>query len=191
MRPQIQDVLVTAARYSNITVADLIGPSKCKCFSRPRQIAMYVARLVTDLSSPQIGIAFGRRDHSTVLHSERVIGELVATDPQILLAVNSIRGRLNKDFFGAAQNLTLAEIRARSNAEWAVCKFLGWVATGRLPEPPKQAPQPKITMTPSNPFKYYVPFPAKPPQREYVRPAYLPPLSDSIVPTALQCMRGR
>jgi hypothetical protein len=191
MRPQIQDVLVTTGRYFKVHMADLVGPSRRMCFARPRQIAMYMACLVTELSSTQIGTAVGERDHSTVLHAERVITSLVATDPQILLAVNLIRERLNRDFFGAAQDMTLEEIRARSNAEWVVCRFLGWIATGTINEPPKPVAPPKITVKPSNPFKYYVPFPAKPPQREYVRPAYLPPLSASIVPTALQCMRGR
>ena len=56
----------------------------------PRQIAMYLARELTDATLPAIGRAFGGRNHTTVLHAHRRIAERIASDPEAYEAVRQI-----------------------------------------------------------------------------------------------------
>ena len=66
-----------------IARADLEGPSKMQAYVYPRQIAMYLCRTLTRKSFPQIGLAFGKRDHTTVLYAFRRIRDSLATDPRV------------------------------------------------------------------------------------------------------------
>lgn len=65
----INDIKEVVASYYNITVDELVSKRKTKNIAYPRQIAMYIARKLTDCSLPKIGDEFGGRDHSTVLHA--------------------------------------------------------------------------------------------------------------------------
>jgi chromosomal replication initiator protein len=67
-------------RYFGVAKADLIGQSRSKGFAYPRQVAMYLARELTDESLPKIGKAFGGRDHSTVMHATAKISRLINSD---------------------------------------------------------------------------------------------------------------
>ena len=62
----IQEVV---AKYFNVTVEDLKGSKRSSDIVFPRQIAMYFCRDVAGISTPKIGLAFGKRDHSTVMHA--------------------------------------------------------------------------------------------------------------------------
>ena len=73
---------VVAERY-RIKVADLKSKSKARSFVRPRQMAMALAKELTNHSLPEIGRAFGDRDHTTVLHACRKIAELRDSDNNI------------------------------------------------------------------------------------------------------------
>ena len=66
----------TVADYYRIKVADMFSQRRNRAIARPRQMAMWLARELTDRSLPEIGDAFGGRDHTTVLHACRTIGEL-------------------------------------------------------------------------------------------------------------------
>jgi chromosomal replication initiator protein len=66
-----------------IARADLEGPSKMQSFVYPRQIAMYLCRTMTRKSFPQIGRAFGKRDHTTVLYAFRRIEKALPEDPRL------------------------------------------------------------------------------------------------------------
>jgi chromosomal replication initiator protein len=66
----------TVADYFRIKVADMYSQKRNRAIARPRQVAMWLARELTDRSLPEIGDAFGGRDHTTVLHACRTIGEL-------------------------------------------------------------------------------------------------------------------
>ena len=70
---QISDILETVASHFGIRLPELVGRKRSRSISHPRQIAMYLARKLTPLSLQEIGFHFGGRDHSTVLHAERVI----------------------------------------------------------------------------------------------------------------------
>lgn len=79
----IENIQKTVADYYKIRVADLHSASRLRAVSRPRQIAMALAKELTEHSLPEIGEAFGGRDHTTVLHACRKIKELQKTDSGI------------------------------------------------------------------------------------------------------------
>jgi len=76
----IENIQKTVADYYKIKVADMFSKKRTRNVARPRQMAMYLARELTDLSFPEIGQSFGGRDHTTVLHACGKIEELKATD---------------------------------------------------------------------------------------------------------------
>jgi chromosomal replication initiator protein len=76
----IDNIQKTVADYFKIKVADMYSKKRSRNVARPRQMAMYLARELTDLSFPEIGQSFGGRDHTTVLHACAKIEELKATD---------------------------------------------------------------------------------------------------------------
>ncbi|MGN2390521.1 chromosomal replication initiator protein DnaA [Pelomicrobium sp. G1] len=79
----IENIQKTVADYYKIKVSDLYSKKRSRNVARPRQLAMALAKELTSLSLPDIGDAFGGRDHTTVLHACRKIGELQATNPEI------------------------------------------------------------------------------------------------------------
>ena len=79
----IENIQKTVADYYKIPVSDLLSNSRLRFLSRPRQIAMALTKELTDLSLPEIGEAFGGRDHTTVLHACRKIRQLHRSEPQI------------------------------------------------------------------------------------------------------------
>lgn len=70
------------AEYYSISVKDLVGKKRVRQIARPRQIAMALTRELTGDSFPDIGQAFGGRDHSTVMHACEKVEELRQTDPK-------------------------------------------------------------------------------------------------------------
>jgi chromosomal replication initiator protein len=76
----IENIQKTVADYFKIKVADMYSKKRTRILARPRQMAMYLARELTDLSYPEIGQSFGGRDHTTVLHACAKIEELKAAD---------------------------------------------------------------------------------------------------------------
>lgn len=76
----INNIQKTVAEYYKIRVADLHSKSRARQVARPRQVAMALSKELTNHSLPEIGDAFGGRDHTTVLHAKRRIAELVDND---------------------------------------------------------------------------------------------------------------
>ncbi len=76
----INNIQKTVAEYYKIRVADLHSKSRARQVARPRQVAMALSKELTNHSLPEIGDAFGGRDHTTVLHAKRRIAELVIND---------------------------------------------------------------------------------------------------------------
>ncbi|MEZ5584432.1 MAG: chromosomal replication initiator protein DnaA, partial [Candidatus Competibacteraceae bacterium] len=79
----IENIQKTVADYYKISVSELLSDSRLRTLSRPRQVAMALTKELTALSLPDIGEAFGGRDHTTVLHACRKIRELQRGEPQI------------------------------------------------------------------------------------------------------------
>ncbi len=79
----IENIQKTVADYFKIRVADLLSKKRTRSIARPRQIAMALAKELTNHSLPEIGDAFGGRDHTTVLHGCRRIDLLRETEKRI------------------------------------------------------------------------------------------------------------
>ncbi len=76
----IDNIQKTVADYYKIKVAEMYSKKRVRSLARPRQIAMALAKELTPMSLPEIGEAFGGRDHTTVLHACRKVQELVEAD---------------------------------------------------------------------------------------------------------------
>ncbi len=79
----IDNIQRTVAEYYKIKVADLLSKRRTRSITRPRQVAMALSKELTNHSLPEIGDAFGGRDHTTVLHACKKIVELKGTEPNI------------------------------------------------------------------------------------------------------------
>ena len=79
----IENIQKTTAEYYKIRVAELLSKRRSRSVARPRQVAMALAKDLTSHSLPEIGDAFGGRDHTTVLHACRKINELRHKDQRI------------------------------------------------------------------------------------------------------------
>ncbi len=79
-RVKIEDIQRVVARHYNVSKADLLSSRRTRTIVRPRQIAMYLAKLLTPRSLPEIGRRFGGRDHTTVLHAVRKIEGMIEGD---------------------------------------------------------------------------------------------------------------
>ena len=91
----IENIQKTVAEYFKIRVADLLSKRRSRSITRPRQIAMALAKELTSHSLPEIGDAFGGRDHTTVLHACRKVKELRESD-----------GRIREDYLNLLRTLT-------------------------------------------------------------------------------------
>lgn len=87
----INNIQKTVAEYFKIRLSDLHAKSRSRQVARPRQIAMALAKELTDHSLPEIGEAFGGRDHTTVLHACRKVNELTAKDARVHEDYNNLR----------------------------------------------------------------------------------------------------
>jgi chromosomal replication initiator protein len=79
----MDNIQKTVAEYYKIRVADLLSKRRNRSIARPRQVAMALSKELTNHSLPEIGDAFGGRDHTTVIHACRKVAELKASDPRI------------------------------------------------------------------------------------------------------------
>jgi chromosomal replication initiator protein len=79
----VENIQKTVAEYYKIRIADLLSKRRSRSIARPRQVAMALAKELTNHSLPEIGDAFGGRDHTTVLHAVRRVKELRETDRRI------------------------------------------------------------------------------------------------------------
>ncbi|MBB3729622.1 chromosomal replication initiation ATPase DnaA [Nonomuraea dietziae] len=92
----IATIMAKTAEYFGISIDDLCGSSRSRALVNARQIAMYLARELTDLSLPKIGQQFGGRDHTTVMHAERKIRSLIAERRSMYNQVNELTMRIKQ-----------------------------------------------------------------------------------------------
>ena len=79
----MDNIQKTVAEYYKVRVADLLSKRRTRSIARPRQVAMALSKELTNHSLPEIGDAFGGRDHTTVIHACRKVAELKASDSRI------------------------------------------------------------------------------------------------------------
>lgn len=95
-RVKIDDIQKLVASHYNISRADILSSRRTANVVRPRQIAMYLSKVLTLRSLPEIGRRFGGRDHTTVLHAVRKIEELVAKDKSLAEVIDLLKRILNE-----------------------------------------------------------------------------------------------
>ena len=91
----LENIQKTVADFYRVRINDMLSKKRSRSIARPRQVAMALAKELTNHSLPEIGEAFGGRDHTTVLHACRKVLELKAED-----------GKLNEDYAALLRTLT-------------------------------------------------------------------------------------
>lgn len=92
MVSHIQQVV---ADHFKIPVAEMCSQRRARAVSRPRQIAMFLAKELTVKSLPDIGNLFGGRDHTTVIHAVRTVARLCEADAEFEADVEALREALS------------------------------------------------------------------------------------------------
>ena len=90
----IEYIQEVCAKYFNVTVEDLKGSRRSADIAFARQVAMYFCRDVANLSTPKIGLAFGKRDHSTVMHGCNKIANEIKENTNTKLIVETVKNSL-------------------------------------------------------------------------------------------------
>jgi chromosomal replication initiator protein len=93
-RVRIEDIQRVVARQYNVSRSDLLSSRRTANVVRPRQVAMYLAKVLTLRSLPEIGRRFGGRDHTTVLHAVRKIENLAGNDSAFAEEIESLKRQL-------------------------------------------------------------------------------------------------
>lgn len=114
--PMIRDIQKAVAEFYGCTLIDLKSHRRTYPIVRYRQIAMAIAKQMTERSLPEIGRAFGGRDHTTVLHAVRKIDRLSASDTKLADEINQIKQRIEESHAVTRANLQ-SEARLRGSAD--------------------------------------------------------------------------
>jgi chromosomal replication initiator protein len=93
-RVSIDEIQRRVCEHYKIRVTDMASPRRARTVARPRQVAMYLAKVLTSRSLPEIGRRFGNRDHTTVMHAVARISELMGRDPLFAEEVDLLRQML-------------------------------------------------------------------------------------------------
>jgi chromosomal replication initiator protein len=95
-KPEVTAAMIMGqtASYFGLSLEDLSGSSRSRVLVTARQIAMYLCRELTDLSLPKIGQQFGGRDHTTVMHAERKIRQLMSERRSVFNQVTELTNRI-------------------------------------------------------------------------------------------------
>lgn len=93
----IETIQKVVAEYFSLSYADLKGKKRTKAISFPRQLAMYIAREITEYSTTELGMEFGGRDHTTVMHGCQKIEERLKAEPSLESTIMKLT-KLIKDY---------------------------------------------------------------------------------------------
>lgn len=93
-RVTIEEIQRQVASHYNIRISDMYSARRARAIARPRQIAMYLSKQLTQRSLPEIGRKFGGRDHTTVMHAVKKVDELRSTDRHFDADVDLLRRML-------------------------------------------------------------------------------------------------
>ena len=91
----IDEIQKQVAAHYDVRIAEMFSARRARNIARPRQVAMYLAKMLTAFSYPEIGRQFGGRDHTTVMHAVRTIEGLIASDKGIAEDVQLLRSLLS------------------------------------------------------------------------------------------------
>jgi chromosomal replication initiator protein len=92
----ISTIMGKTATYFDLSIDELCGPSRSRTLVNARQIAMYLCRELTDVSLPKIGQQFGGRDHTTVMHADRKIRQLIREKPNLFEQISELTTQIRR-----------------------------------------------------------------------------------------------
>ena len=92
--PTIEKIQKIVANFYGIKISDLTAKNRARNIARPRQIAMYLSKNFTSESLPKIGAGFGGKNHATVIHSVKLVKELMNSDQKILQEVKGLEEKI-------------------------------------------------------------------------------------------------
>jgi chromosomal replication initiator protein len=95
-RPKIEDIQRVVSQHYGVTKQDLVSARRTRTIVRPRQIAMFLSKVLTPRSLPEIGRRFGNRDHTTVLHAVRKVEKMVDVEPQLAEDIETLKRLLDQ-----------------------------------------------------------------------------------------------
>ena len=90
----VEDIQQKVCDYYNVKLSDLLSTRRAQAISKPRQVAMYLCKVLTSKSLPEIGRRFGGRDHTTVMHAVKRVEESMETIREYSNDVNVLRRSL-------------------------------------------------------------------------------------------------
>ncbi len=93
-RVTVEEIQRTVAEHFNVRVSDMTSSRRTRSVVRPRQVAMYLSKQLTDRSLPEIGRKYGGRDHTTIMHAVRRVEALMEEDDSLAEDVRLLRGML-------------------------------------------------------------------------------------------------
>lgn len=93
-RVTIDEIQKKVADYYNVRISDMHSPRRARAVARPRQVAMYLCKTLTQRSLPEIGRKFGGRDHTTVMHAVKKVEELMIEEKTIAEDIDLLRRML-------------------------------------------------------------------------------------------------
>ena len=89
------DIIQTnVCEFFKISKNEMLSPRRSRYLVRPRQTAIYLSKLLTSKSLPEIGRAFSNRDHTTVIHSVKTIEKLKKEDKELNLNIDSLKSKI-------------------------------------------------------------------------------------------------
>jgi len=95
-RVRIEDIQRIVSRHYNVSKTELLSNRRTRTIVKPRQVAMYLSKVLTPRSLPEIGRRFGGRDHTTVLHAVRKIEDLSGSDAKLAQELEFLRRMINE-----------------------------------------------------------------------------------------------
>ena len=93
----VKDIQLEVSRYFNLQFHELCSKNRSRYISKPRQIAMFLSKQLTDCSYPEIGKLFGGKDHATVIHGVNKIKDLSENDRKVKQDLDNITLSLKAD----------------------------------------------------------------------------------------------
>ena len=90
----IDNIQTIVCKYFKISKNEMLSPRRSRYLVRPRQTAIYLAKMLTSKSLPEIGRSFANRDHTTVIHSVKTIEKLRKDDNELILSIDSLKNKI-------------------------------------------------------------------------------------------------
>ena len=90
----IDTIQTIVCKFFKISKNEMLSPRRSRYLVRPRQTAIYLAKMLTSKSLPEIGRAFSNRDHTTVIHSVKTIEKLRKEDNELNINIDSLKNKI-------------------------------------------------------------------------------------------------